>query len=186
MQNGDQNAFEQMIKIHHGMIKNSCKRYWLPGADYDDIYQEALIAFYLAVLSYSPEHNVDFPIYARIVISRKLKSMIRMGRTLKHEFLNRSISMDMPIYEAATYHDILPDQNIINQIETIENPMSFDKLIKSISLSPLEVIVLKMYLQNKTYVEMSLILQCNTKSIDNTMQRVRKKIKKHYAKQRIS
>lgn len=186
VQQGDYNSFEQIAHRYTNLVKTVCSNYYLAGGDYDDLYQEGLIALFIAVQSYSPEHNVTFETFARKVVKRKLISAVRQSRRRKHEYLNQSVSLYSEKYQNIPILDTIRDSRYQDLIRDIEQPFSMDEFLDQFSFTPLEKEILLLYLEGFSYENIVNKTNRNFKSVDNAMQRIRRKIKKYYQKYKMA
>ena len=176
-------AQEYLISKYENFVKAKAKSYFLIGADKEDIYQEGMIGLYTAIRDYKPERSTSFKAFAEICITRQIITAIKTATRQKHIPLNTYISLNKPIYEEEsekTLLDVLtglkvsdPEELIISkeQMKYIE-----DKITKV--LSGLELEVLNSYLDGKSYQEIACDLERHSKSIDNALQRVKRKLEK--------
>lgn len=186
IQQGDKECFEQIVQQYSTLVKAVCRNFYLPGADYDDLYQEGLIALFMAVQSYSPEHDIAFESFARVVIRRKLISAVKQSRRKKHEHLNCSLSIFSKKYENITILETLRDPSYQELILDIEQPFSMEDFLSKFGLSPFEEQILLLFLEGLSYEQMGERTNCGHKSIDNAMQRIRGKIRKYYERRLIA
>lgn len=182
-QQGDHEAFEELFRQCQGVIYKQVNKFWLPCAQREDIYQEACIAFYYAVMAYSFDKGISFKSFARLVIERKLSSLVRLKTNKKSQILNNAYSLDKVVNENSpypiTYSERLIDLSYEQKLKRIEQPIMLEEIFTTAKLSKLEITILQMHLQGLTYEQMSRILNSSYKTVDNAMQRVRRKIKKH-------
>ena len=176
-------AQEYLISKYENFVKAKAKSYFLIGADKEDIYQEGMIGLYKAIRDYKPERSTSFKAFAEICITRQIITAIKTATRQKHIPLNTYISLNKPIYEEEsekTLLDVLtglkvsdPEELLISkeQMQYIE-----DKITKV--LSGLELEVLNSYLDGKSYQEIACDLERHSKSIDNALQRVKRKLEK--------
>ena len=176
-------AQEYLISKYENFVKAKAKSYFLIGADKEDIYQEGMIGLYKAIRDYKPERSTSFKAFAEICITRQIITAIKTATRQKHIPLNTYISLNKPIYEEEsekTLLDVLtglkvsdPEELLISkeQMQYIE-----DKITKV--LSGLELEVLNSYLDGKSYQEIACDFERHSKSIDNALQRVKKKMEK--------
>lgn len=180
---GDKKALEYLISKYEKSVRVKSKSYFLIGADKEDIYQEGMIGLYKAIRDFNPEKQVSFKVFAELCISRQIITAIKTATRQKHIPLNTYVSLNKPVYEDdsdRTLVDILtslkisdPEELMIGkeQMEFIENEIS--KV-----LSDLELEVLQSYLDGKSYQEIACDLDRESKSVDNALQRVKKKLEK--------
>lgn len=180
IQQGDNTRFEDLLHHFENIIRGICHRYYLPNGDIDDLMQEGRIGLYWAVVNYQPERNSNFEVFAQMVIKRKVLSAITQSRRVKHEQLNRSYSLHAEVYDNIQLMELLSDLSFDDRIREVEQDFSLEQFIKQVRLSKMEEKVLRLFLYGQSYEEMTIALNCRFKSVDNTMQRIRKKVKKHY------
>lgn len=169
-QKGDEAACEYILNKYKPMVRSVSRTYFLLGGDSDDIVQEGMIGLYRAVCSYRQTENAAFSTYANICVRRQICSAIKAAARKKHQPLNDYISLD--------YHEngtpVLPDPESI--IESRERSENLYRAIEE-KLSKFEREVLREYLKGGTYEEIGVIFNKEVKSIDNAIQRIRKKLK---------
>jgi len=180
---GDCRAQEYLISKYESFVKAKAKSYFLIGADKEDIYQEGMIGLYKAIRDFKADKLTSFKAFAEICVTRQIITAIKTATRQKHIPLNTYISLNKPIYEEdsdRTLIDVLselkitdPEELIIGkeQIKHIEGEMA--KV-----LSDLEMEVLQSYLDGKSYQEIACDLDRQAKSIDNALQRVKRKLEK--------
>lgn len=182
-QQGDHEAFEMLLQQCQGLIYKKVNQCWLPGEHKEDIYQEACIAFYQSIMVYSFDKGVSFKSFTCLVIERKLSSLARLKTNKKSQILNNAYSLDRVLYEDSafpiTYLERLIDLSYAQKLKNIERPFILQDIFTTAKLSKLEAIILKMYLQGYSYDQMGAVLNSSYKTIDNAMQRMRRKMKKH-------
>ncbi|MDO4531031.1 MAG: RNA polymerase sporulation sigma factor SigH [Bacillota bacterium] len=182
-QKGDQGAQEFLMEKYKSLVRARSRAYFLIGADSEDIIQEGMIGLYKAVRDYDEEKNASFRSFAELCINRQMITAIKAATRQKHQPLNSYISLNKPVYEAEseqTYMDFLqstsgallnPEVLIIGQ----ENKSFLEnQMVKK--LSSFETKVLVLYLQGRSYFEIANALDKPEKSIDNALQRVKKKL----------
>lgn len=181
--NGNSRAQEYLISKYENFVKSKAKSYFLIGADKEDIYQEGMIGLYKAIRDFKAEKQTSFKAFAELCITRQIITAIKTATRQKHIPLNTYISLSKPIYEDEsdrTLIDILSEFKISDPEELLISKEQIQRIDKQINtvLSPLEKDVLKLYLDGKSYQEMSVDLNREAKSIDNALQRVKKKLEK--------
>ncbi|GAB6168951.1 RNA polymerase sporulation sigma factor SigH [Clostridium carnis] len=181
--NGNSRAQEYLISKYENFVKSKAKSYFLIGADKEDIYQEGMIGLYKAIRDFKIDRLTSFRAFAELCVTRQIITAIKTATRQKHIPLNTYVSLNKPIYEEEsdrTLIDVLagfkitdPEELIIGkeQMEHIESEMT--KV-----LSGLEMEVLQSYLDGKSYQEIACDLDRHAKSIDNALQRVKRKLEK--------
>ena len=169
-QKGDESACEYILNKYKPMVRSVSRTYFLLGGDSDDIVQEGMIGLYRAVCSFSANEGASFTTYAGVCVRRQICTAIKTAARKKHQPLNDYVSLDSHKNGTELFSD---PESIIENNEWREN------LYKEIEekLSKFEKNVLKEYLRGGTYEEIGAIFGKETKSIDNAIQRIRKKLK---------
>ena len=184
-QNGDDAAQEYLLDKYKSLVRAKSRAYFLIGADTEDIIQEGMIGLYKAVRDYNEDKNASFRSFAELCVNRQMITAIKAATRQKHQPLNSYVSLNKPVYEEEseqTYMDFLqsssdsllnPEALLIGQ----ENKSFLeDQMVKN--LSSFETRVLILYLQGRSYFEIAHVLDKPEKSIDNALQRVKKKLEK--------
>ena len=153
------------------------------GADKEDIYQEGMIGFYKAIRDFKPDKFTSFKAFAEICVTRQIITAIKTATRQKHIPLNTYVSLNKPIYEDEsdrTLIDVLSSIAISAPEELIISQEQMKYIEEEISkvLSDLELEVLTSYLDGKSYQEIASDLDRHEKSIDNALQRVKRKLEK--------
>ncbi len=182
-QNGDDYAEEYLINKYKNFVKAKSKSYFLIGADKEDIYQEGMIGLYKAIRDFRTDKLSSFKAFAELCITRQIITAIKTATRQKHIPLNTYVSLNKPIYDEEsdrTLLDVLATVKISDPEELIISREEVSKIEKEImkSLSSLELEVLGYYLQGKSYQEIACDLDRQAKSIDNALQRVKRKLEK--------
>lgn len=185
---GDKNATEFLINKYKGLVKAKAKTYFLIGADREDVVQEGMIGLYKATRDYKHNKSMAFKTFAELCITRQMITAVKNATRQKHIPLNTYISLNRKVYDDDTcdktfidtlsYQIVLdPEQLLITKEEVsgIENKMGE-------ILSSFEWEVLSLYLNGKSYTEIAKKLNKPVKSVDNALQRVKKKVEKHVFK----
>ena len=181
---GDNRAQEYLISKYENFVKSKAKSYFLIGADKEDIYQEGMIGFYKAIRDYKPDKSTSFKAFAEICVTRQIITAIKTATRQKHIPLNTYVSLNKPIYEEEserTLLDVLASIKISEPEELIISKEQMDYIEDKIEnvLSDLELEVLTSYLDGKSYQEIACDLERHSKSIDNALQRVKRKLEKY-------
>ena len=180
---GNNRAQEYLISKYENFVKAKAKSYFLIGADKEDIYQEGMIGLYKAIRDFNPEKSTSFKAFAEICIIRQIITAIKTATRQKHIPLNTYISLNKPIYEEEserTLLDVLAGIKITDPEELMISKEQIEYIEEKISkvLSGLELEVLTSYLDGKSYQEIACDLEKHSKSIDNALQRVKRKLEK--------
>lgn len=181
---GNNEALDFLLKKYSVLVRKKARTYFLVGADHEDIVQEGMIGLFKAVRSFKPDKQSCFRGFADLCITRQMITAIKCATRQKHTPLNTYISLDRPLYDEeyeVTLMDVLSgNEKIANPEDIIISQEQYKSMEQSLSqeLSSFERGVLSYYLQGKTYQEIGDILGKNYKSIDNDLQRIKKKIEK--------
>ena len=182
-QKGNNRAQEYLIAKYENFVKSKAKSYFLIGADKEDIYQEGMIGFYKAIRDFKPDKFTSFKAFAEICVTRQIITAIKTATRQKHIPLNTYVSLNKPIYEDEsdrTLIDVLSSIAISDPEELIISQEQLKFIEEEIAkvLSELELEVLTSYLDGKSYQEIASDLDRHEKSIDNALQRVKRKLEK--------
>jgi len=180
---GDNRAQEYIISKYENFVKAKAKSYFLIGADKEDIYQEGMIGLYKAIRDFNPEKSTSFKAFAEICVVRQIITAIKTATRQKHIPLNTYVSLNKPIYEEEserTLLDVIAGLKITDPEELMISKEQMAYIEEKISkvLSGLELEVLTSYLDGKSYQEIASDLERHSKSIDNALQRVKRKLEK--------
>ncbi|WP_294153970.1 RNA polymerase sporulation sigma factor SigH [uncultured Clostridium sp.] len=180
---GNNKAQEYLISKYENFVKAKAKSYFLIGADKEDIYQEGMIGLYKAIRDFNPEKSTSFKAFAEICVTRQIITAIKTATRQKHIPLNTYVSLNKPIYEEEserTLLDVLSGLKISDPEELMISKEKMQFIEETISevLSGLERKVLTSYLDGKSYQEIACDLERHSKSIDNALQRVKRKLEK--------
>lgn len=183
VQCGDNVALDYLLYQYKNFVKAKARAYFLVGADREDIIQEGMIGFFKAVRDYRPDRAASFHVFAELCITRQIITAIKTATRQKHIPLNSYVSLNKPVYDedsertlidvvsaeaASSPEDLLLDREKRNYLEQKMNE----------SLSELEWEVLTSYLQDRSYQEIAVDLRRQVKSVDNALQRVKRKMEK--------
>ncbi len=182
--NGDDRAAEYLIGKYRNFVRVKAKAYFLIGADREDIIQEGMIGLYKAIRDFRLDKLSSFRAFAELCITRQIITAIKTATRQKHIPLNSYISLNKPIYDEDSDRTLLdvissirvsdPEELVINQ----EASATMRERIRK-NLSELECRVLTAYLEGKSYQEMANELSRHVKSIDNALQRVKRKLERN-------
>jgi RNA polymerase sporulation-specific sigma factor len=181
---GNSTSLEYIINKYKNFVRAKARSYFLIGADKEDIVQEGMIGLYKAIRDFRNDKLSSFRAFAELCITRQIITAIKTATRQKHIPLNSYVSLNKPIYDEEsdrTLLDILTATKITDPEELIisrEELVSIEAKIGEI-LSDLELEVLMSYLQGKSYQEIAFDLDRHVKSIDNALQRVKRKLEKY-------
>jgi len=178
---GHAGATEFLISRFRPLVENKAKAYFVVGADREDVIQEGMIGLYKAIRDFRSDRLNRFRPFAELCVTRQIITAVKTATRQKHVPLNGYISLNRSYQSEAsesTLIDVLPDgctDNPEQQIIGGRIPKNLNDMVSNV-LSELERAVLKCYLEGMSYREMSAKLTCHPKSIDNALQRVKRKI----------
>lgn len=180
-QDGNRLAIEYLVKKYKNFVRNKARSYFLVGADKDDIVQEGMIGLYKAICDYKVERLASFRSFAELCITRQIITAIKTATRQKHQPLNSYVSLDKPIYSEEsnrTLLDVLESTGLAEPEELLVSHETYELLEENIKemLSELEKNVLMEYLKGKTYKEIAKTLDRHVKSVDNALQRIKRKL----------
>ena len=181
---GDTDALEYLIRKYKNFVRAKARSYFLIGADREDIIQEGMIGLYKAIRDYKSDKLASFRVFAELCITRQIITAIKTATRQKHIPLNSYVSLNKPIYDEEsdrTLLDVISGHKITDPEELVisrEELIHIEETIGEI-LSSLEWNVLTLYLQGRSYQEIAYDLDRHVKSIDNALQRVKRKLEKY-------
>lgn len=181
IKSGDKNALEYLINRYRELVNIKVSKYYIIGAERDDIVQEGLIGLFKAIKCYKPDQHNSFKTFANMCIERQLITAIKTSNRQKHMPLNSYLSLNMSAYDEenddTTIMEVFNSSLIEDPLDTItkkEYYASVENAIDS-ALSDFEKQVLRRYINGESYVEIAQKLDTQVKSVDNAIQRIRKK-----------
>lgn len=183
IKSGDKLAFEYLINKYKELVNIKVSKYFIVGAERDDIFQEGLIGLFKAIKSYKKDMQNSFKSFANMCIERQLITAIKTSNRQKHIPLNSYLSLNISAYndvDGENETDLMDifDSNLVEDpLETITKKEYYQNLEDAIdkSLSDFEKKVLTKYINGKSYIQIANELDTPVKSIDNAIQRIRKK-----------
>ncbi len=181
---GDASAQDYLLHKYKSLVRFKVRSYFLIGSDRDDLIQEGMVGLFKAIRDFEPGKGTPFFSFAELCITRQIFTAIKTATRQKHAPLNSYISLNKPIFEQEsfnqTYMDNLPTAKESNPetmlIEREDRDYMEAKMTESFSI--LEMRVLNLYLQGLSYIEIAEITKKSIKSVDNALQRIKKKIEK--------
>ena len=184
-QGGDADSLEVLLQRYRRFARSKARSYFLVGADADDVEQEGLIGLYKAARDFRDDRQSSFRAFAELCVTRQVISAIKAATRQKHQPLNRYVSIsgvrgsDDPGEGAV--EDLLDDHRATDPADEVISNEQIQAMRRSMadSLSGLEVDVLKLYVEGKSYQEIGCQLGRHVKSIDNALQRIKRKLDHH-------
>lgn len=181
---GNDVALEYLINKYKNFVRAKARSYFLIGADREDIIQEGMIGLYKAIRDFKVEKLTSFRAFAELCITRQIITAIKTATRQKHIPLNSYVSLNKPIYDEdsdRTLLDVLSGTKVSDPEELVISQEEFNAIEKKMGefLSDLEWQVLNFYLEGKSYQEIADELGRHVKSVDNALQRVKRKLERY-------
>jgi RNA polymerase sporulation-specific sigma factor len=184
--NGSSAALDTLLRRYQGFVRLKASSYFLAGGDADDLVQEGMVGLYKAVRDYRPEKETSFRSFAELCVTRQIITAIKTATRFKHAPLNGYVSFShTPAGQdgdsECTLGDALPGPSVDDPSVCVVSTEELQSLVFCLGsgLSPLEADALRLYLDGYSYEQMGEELGCDTKTIDNALQRVKRKILAH-------
>ncbi len=177
--NGDQSAFAQLANRYLWIIRSITSKYSISGLDTDDLIQEGMLGLLYAVKTYSADKGAKLQTYASVCINRRIIALLEHSVTNKSRSMNNYISLeqsDQAIPLTPESENINPEDMFISD----ENVAEIRRRIND-SLSPMEKSVFELYMAGESYQSIGLALSMSVKSVDNSLQRIRRKLRKQFS-----
>ncbi len=181
---GDVAALELLLERYRRFARSKARTYFLVGADYDDIEQEGMIGLFKAVRDFRPDRQSSFRAFAELCVTRQIITAIKAATRQKHQALNQYVSLSGlrgPDNGDDRLVDDLLDHQVPDPADEVVSSESMSELRAMMAemLSRLEVDVLRLYVEGRSYQEISALLGRHVKSIDNALQRIKRKLEAH-------
>lgn len=182
---GDDEALGALLDRYRGFARSKARSYFLVGADREDVVQEGMIGLYKAIRDYNPDRQSTFRGFAELCVSRQIITAIKTATRQKHGPLNNYVSFHRPVLAddegERCLADVLPSIQISDPAELVVSAERIRALQEHFdeALSDLEAEVLALYVDGKSYQEIAEMLQRHVKSIDNALQRIKRKLDAH-------
>ena len=190
--NGDGGALDVLIRRYTGFVRLKASFYFLAGGDFEDLVQEGLIGLYKAVRDFRADKETSFRSFAELCVTRQIITAIKTATRFKHAPLNTYVSFShTPAGQDSdsdcTLGDALPGPGVDEPSICVISSEELQSLVFTLGtgLSQLEHDALRMYLEGASYEEMAEDLGCDTKTIDNALQRVKRKILTHQKSRQV-
>lgn len=188
IKDGDKNALNYLMEKYKELVNMKVSKYYIVGAEKEDIFQEGMIGLYKAIKSYSEDKNTSFKSFANMCIERQLITAIKTSNRQKHMPLNSYLSLNTSAYDDEDNTELL---DVFNN-NAVEDPLDtitkkeYYKTVENVidkSLSNFEKQVLARFMKGESYIDIANKLDAPVKSIDNAIQRIRKKAIKNILKE---
>jgi RNA polymerase sporulation-specific sigma factor len=190
--NGSHEALDGLIRRYTGFVRLKASSYFLAGGDSDDLIQEGMIGLYKAVRDFRPDKETSFRSFAELCVTRQIITAIKTATRFKHAPLNTYVSFShTPAGQESesdcTLGDALPGPTVHDPALCVISTEELQSLVVTLgtSLSSLEADALRLYLEGNSYEDMAVDLGCDTKTIDNALQRVKRKILAHQSEREV-
>ena len=183
--NGDSGAMDALLRRYTGFVRLKASSYFIAGGESDDLIQEGLVGLYKAVRDFRSDKDTSFRSFAELCITRQIITAIKTATRFKHAPLNTYVSFShTPAGQEdgdCTLGDALPGPSVNDPSVCVISTEELQSLVFCLGtgLSPLESDALRLYLEGNSYEEMAEDLGCDTKTIDNALQRVKRKVLQH-------
>ena len=190
--NGSKPALEQLMRRYHGFVRLKASSYFLAGGDADDLIQEGMIGLYKAVRDFRHDKETSFRSFAELCVTRQIITAIKTATRFKHAPLNTYVSFShTPAGQESDGEcclgDALPGPSVDDPSVCVISTEELQSLVFTLGtgLSRLEADALRLYLEGCSYEEMADELGCDTKTIDNALQRVKRKVITHQRSRQV-
>jgi RNA polymerase sporulation-specific sigma factor len=190
--NGDSVALDQLMRRYTGFVRLKASSYFLAGGDSEDLIQEGLVGLYKAVRDFRTDKETSFRSFAELCVTRQIITAIKTATRFKHQPLNQYISFShTPAGQdtdgECTLGDALPGPLVDEPSVVVISSEELQSLVVTLGngLSQLEADALRLYLEGSSYEEMAEELGCDTKTIDNALQRVKRKVLTHQQSRQV-
>ena len=186
VRDGDERALEGLLVRYRGFARAKARSYFLAGSDKEDVVQEGMIGLYKAIRDFDLQQETPFRAFAELCISRQILTAIKTANRNKHQPLNSSISLDAPAHSSddsgdGSIGETIAAARTTDPAELVISSEAIEALKSSLkdSLTELESEVLTLYMDGKSYEEIAGALGNHVKSIDNALQRIKRKLQSH-------
>jgi RNA polymerase sporulation-specific sigma factor len=182
---GNAAAYDRLVRRYYGFVRLKASSYFLAGGDADDLIQEGLVGLYKAVRDYRTDRESSFRNFAELCITRQIITAVKTATRNKHTPLNQYVSFSASPASAPegepTLDEVIPGPSVNDPANQVISSEELQALVACLStaLSDLESRVLALYLDGRSYEEIGGRLDCDTKTVDNALQRVKRKVGVH-------
>jgi RNA polymerase sporulation-specific sigma factor len=182
---GDPDAYDRLVRRYYGFVRLKASSYFLAGGDSDDLIQEGLVGLYKAVRDFRTDRESSFRNFAELCITRQIITAVKTATRNKHTPLNQYVSFSSSPASAPegepTLDEVIPGPTVHDPVNQVISSEELQALVGCLStaLSDLESRVLALYLDGRSYEEIGGRIGCDTKTVDNALQRVKRKVGVH-------
>ncbi len=188
---GSDDAYDRLVRRYSSFVRLKASSYFLMGGDSEDLIQEGLVGLYKAIRDFRPDRESSFRNFAELCITRQIITAVKTATRNKHTPLNGYVSFSSTPAGASenepSLDEMIPGSTVhdpVNQVISTEEIRSLVDCITSV-LSDLESQVLSLYLDGRSYEDVAERLECDTKTVDNALQRVKRKVGVHLASRAV-
>ena len=189
---GMPDGLDRVVRRYYGFVRLKASSYFLIGGDADDLIQEGLVGLYKAVRDFRTDRESSFRNFAELCITRQIITAVKTATRNKHTPLNQYVSFSQTPAGSGesetTLDEVLPGSTVhdpVNQVISSEELKSLVSCLTS-ALSELESSVLSLYLDGHSYEDVAERLECDTKTVDNALQRVKRKVGAHLSSRNVA
>jgi RNA polymerase sporulation-specific sigma factor len=181
---GDPTSYDRLVRRYYGFVRLKASSYFLAGGDSDDLIQEGLVGLYKAIRDYRTDRESSFRNFAELCITRQIITAVKTATRNKHQPLNQYVSFSSSPAAGdgdPTLDEVLPGPSVHDPVNQVISSEELRSLVGCLStaLSDLESRVLALYLDGNSYEGIGARLTCDTKTVDNALQRVKRKVGAH-------
>jgi RNA polymerase sporulation-specific sigma factor len=188
---GKRDAYDRIVRRHYGFVRLKASSYFLIGGDSDDLIQEGLVGLYKAVRDYRSDRESSFRNFAELCITRQIITAVKTATRNKHTPLNQYVSFSSTPASAMdgepTLDEVIAGPSVHDPVNQVISSEELRSLVACLStaLSELESRVLALYLDGYSYEDVGVRVGCDTKTVDNALQRVKRKVGAHLAARNV-
>ena len=189
---GSPDAYDRLVKRYHSFVRLKASSYFLVGGDSEDLIQEGLVGLYKAIRDFRSDRESSFRNFAELCITRQIITAVKTATRNKHTPLNGYVSFSASPAGAQgegepTLDEVLPGSPVWDPANQVISSEELSSLVACLStvLSDLESRVLSLYLDGRSYVDIGELLECDAKTVDNALQRVKRKVGAHLREREV-
>jgi RNA polymerase sporulation-specific sigma factor len=189
---GRSEAYDKLVRRYRRFVRVKSSSYFLLGGDADDLMQEGMLGLFKAIRDYRAERESSFRGFAELCITRQIITAVKTATRNKHTALNQYVSFSQTPAAAGpdsetTLEEVLPGPDVRDPVNQVISGEELESLVACLTsvLSDLESQVLSLYLDGRSYEEIGERLECDTKTVDNALQRVKRKVGIHLASREV-